>query len=63
MALLNGQKKRTGEIIVSSSLALPGRASFPQNEKVPERKCQRKGWDIDGVLGLRSNVPSMRIEY
>lgn len=43
-------KKRTGETLVSSSLALPGRASLPQNEKIPERKCQRNGvediWSI-----------------
>lgn len=41
MVLLIGQKKRTGETLVSSSLALPGRASLPQIEKIPERKCQR----------------------
>lgn len=41
MVLLIGQKKRTGETLVSSLLALPGRASLPQNEKIPERKCQR----------------------
>lgn len=56
-------KKRTGETLVSSSLALPGRASLPQNEKSLNANAKGMGWKIYGLYGLRSNVPSMRIEY
>lgn len=63
MVLLIGQKnEQEKHLFQVRSLSLVERA-YLKMKKSLNANAKGIGWKIYGVYGLRSNVPSMRIEY
>lgn len=63
MVLLIGQKnEQEKHLFQVRSLSLVERA-YLKTKKSLNANAKGMGWKIYGVYGLRSNVPSMRIEY
>ena len=63
MVLLIGQKnEQEKHLFQVRSLSLVERA-YLKTKKYLNANAKGMRWNIDGVYGLRSNMPSMRIEY